>query len=217
MTRKKNAVKSERILDVAEELFARHGYDGVTMRQISTGAKVDVALANYHFGKKLDVFYAVFNRRAEHLGSTRRQVLQEQFTDGEPQRLEQVIEAFLLPLKLAQESGDPGWKNYMALLAYVMTSPVWSREMMENTFDKHVGDFIAALRQIFPTARDEDLHWCYHYVSGALALTLAQTGRIDRLSGGKCLSSDFDAAYDRMIPFMAAGFRAVCGEERTPQ
>lgn len=217
MTRKTNAVKSERILDVAEELFARHGYDGVTMRQISTGAKVDVALANYHFGKKLDVFYAVFNRRAEHLGSTRRQVLQGQFTDGEPQRLEQVIEAFLLPLKLAQESGDPGWKNYMALLAYVMTSPVWSREMMENTFDKHVGDFIAALRQIFPTARDEDLHWCYHYVSGALALTLAQTGRIDRLSGGKCLSSDFDAAYDRMIPFMAAGFRAVCGEERTPQ
>lgn len=217
MTRKTNAVKSERILDVAEELFARHGYDGVTMRQISTGAKVDVALANYHFGKKLDVFYAVFNRRAEHLGSTRRQVLQEQFTDGEPQRLEQVIEAFLLPLKLAQESGDPGWKNYMALLAYVMTSPVWSREMMENTFDKHVGDFIAALRQIFPMARDEDLHWCYHYVSGALALTLAQTGRIDRLSGGKCLSSDFDAAYDRMIPFMAAGFRAVCGEERTPQ
>ena len=89
--------------------------------------------------------------------------------------------------------------------------------MMENPFDKHVGDFIAALRQIFPTARDEDLHWCYHYVSGALALTLAQTGRIDRLSGGKCLSSDFDAAYDRMIPFMAAGFRAVCGEERTPQ
>lgn len=217
MTRKTNALKSERILDVAEELFARHGYDGVTMRQISTGAKVDVALANYHFGKKLDVFYAVFNRRAEHLGSTRRQVLQEKFTDGEPQRLEQVIEAFLLPLKLAQESGDPGWKNYMALLAYVMTSPVWSREMMENTFDKHVGDFIAALRQIFPTARDEDLHWCYHYVSGALALTLAQTGRIDRLSGGKCLSSDFDAAYDRMIPFMAAGFRAVCGEERTPQ
>ena len=217
MTRKTNAVKSERILDVAEELFARHGYDGVTMRQISTGAKVDVALANYHFGKKLDVFYAVFDRRAEHLGSTRRQVLQEQLTDGEPQRLEQVIEAFLLPLKLAQESGDPGWKNYMALLAYVMTSPVWSREMMENTFDKHVGDFIAALRQIFPTARDEDLHWCYHYVSGALALTLAQTGRIDRLSGGKCLSSDFDAAYDRMIPFMAAGFRAVCGEERTPQ
>lgn len=212
MNKKDSGLKSERILDVAEELFALHGYDGVTMRQISTGAQVDVALANYHFGKKLDLFYAVFHRRAELLGNTRREVLRNslEVASGQPQTLEQIIEAFLLPLKFAQESGDPGWKNYMALLAYVMTSPVWSKTLMKNSFDKHVSEFIEALKIIFPTAKEEDLHWCYHYVSGALALTLAQTGRIDRLSGGKCHSSDFDAAYQRMIPFMAAGFRAVC-------
>ncbi|CAA0082725.1 Uncharacterised protein [Zhongshania aliphaticivorans] len=212
MSKKDNGLKSERILDVAEELFAMHGFDGVTMRQISSGANVDVALASYHFGKKLDVFYAVFNRRAELLGNTRREVLRSslQAASGEPQTLEQIIEAFLLPLKFAQESGDPGWKNYMALLAYVMTSPVWSKTLMENNFDKHVAEFIKALKVIFPKSKEEDLHWCYHYVSGALALTLAQTGRIDRLSGGKCHSSDFETAYQRMIPFMAAGFRAVC-------
>ncbi len=214
MSKKGKGEKSERILDVAEELFARHGYDGVTMRQISTGAKVDVALANYHFGKKLDLFYAVFNRRAEQLSTTRREVLlaSQQQAEGKPQTLEQIIEAFLLPLKFAQESGDPGWKNYMALLAYVMTSPVWSKVLMKDNFDKRVGEFIEALKLAFPKAKEQDIHWCYHYVSGALALTLAQTGRIDRLSGGLCLSSDFDAAYDRMIPFVAAGFREVCGE-----
>ena len=107
MNKKGKGEKSERILDVAEELFARHGYDGVTMRQISTGAKVDVALANYHFGKKLDLFYAVFNRRAELLSTSRREVLlaSQQKAGGKPQTLEQIIEAFLLPLKLAQESG----------------------------------------------------------------------------------------------------------------
>ncbi|MBB5186079.1 AcrR family transcriptional regulator [Zhongshania antarctica] len=215
MNKKDSGLKSERILDVAEELFALHGFDGVTMRQISTGANVDVALASYHFGKKLDLFYAVFHRRAELLGNTRREVLRNslQAASGQPQTLEQIIEAFLLPLKFAQESGDPGWKNYMALLAYVMTSPVWSKTLMKDNFDKHVGEFIEALKVIFPKAREADLHWCYHYVSGALALTLAQTGRIDRLSGGKCQSSDFEAAYQRMIPFMAAGFRAVCGKE----
>ncbi len=204
--------KRERILDVAEALFARHGYDGVTMRQISTGAKVDVALANYHFGKKLDVFYAVFNRRAELLGNTRREVLRQskQESGSKPQTLEQIIEAFLLPLKFAQESGDPGWKNYMALLAYVMTSPVWNEQLMKDNFDKRVGEFIEALKLVFPKASDEDIHWCYQYVSGALALTFAQTGRIDRLSKGKCVSSDFESAYHRMIPFVAAGFRAVC-------
>jgi len=82
---------------------------------------------------------------------------------------------------------------------------------MGKVYDKRVGEFIDALKAAFPNANDEDLHWCYHYVSGALALTLAQTGRIDILSGGKCLSTDFDAAYERMIPFVAAGFTAVCG------
>jgi AcrR family transcriptional regulator len=213
-----NKEKSERILDIAEELFAQHGYDGVTMRQISTGAKVDVALANYHFGKKLDLFYAVFNRRAELLSTTRHNLLlaDQNESNGKPQTLERIIEVFLLPLKFAQETGDPGWKNYMALLAYVMTSPTWNHKLMKNNFDKRVCEFVEALKAAFPNAEDEDIHWCYHFFSGALALTLAQTGRIDRLSGGKCLSSDFDAAYNRMIPFVAAGFRAVCGNEELP-
>ena len=42
MSRKNPSPKSERILDVAEELFALHGYDGVTLRQIAKGAGVDV-------------------------------------------------------------------------------------------------------------------------------------------------------------------------------
>ena len=67
--------KRERILDVAEELFALHGYDGVTLRRIATSAKVDVALASYHFGKKLDLFKAVFERRAAYLNESRREAL----------------------------------------------------------------------------------------------------------------------------------------------
>jgi hypothetical protein len=49
-------------------------------------------------------------------------------------------------------------------------------------------------------------------VTGALLLTLARTGRIDKLSGGLCKSDDFAAVKRRMARFMAGGFRAVCGE-----
>ena len=213
MKEKAVSEKSERILDAAEELFARHGYDGVTMRQIAAKAEVDVALASYHFGKKVDLFHAVFNRRAELLSASRREVLlaSKEQSEGGTQTLEQIIEAFLLPLKIAQESRDPGWRNYLAMVAYVMASPVWNEVLMPNVYDKRVTEFIDALKAALPHAMEEDIHWCYHYMSGALALTLAQTGRIDRLSGGKCESSDFDAAYNRMIPFVAAGFRNVCG------
>ena len=204
--------KSKQILDAAEELFARHGYYGVTMRQIAQKADVDVALTSYYFGKKLDLFYAVFNRRAEILSAWRREALRKSQGDKDEQTLEQIIEAFLQPLKIAQETGDPGWRYYLALLAQVMNSAEWNEALMPTVFDKRVKEFVAALKQALPNADDDKIHWCYHYVSGALALTLAQTGRIDRLSGGLCQSSDFDAAYDNMIPFVAAGFRSVCGE-----
>jgi AcrR family transcriptional regulator len=212
MARNNNPTKREKILDVAEELFALHGYDGVTLRQIAAGAQVDVALANYHFGKKLDLFNAVFERRAAHLNQARREALQRcrAHSGRKGPGVEQIIEAFLRPLELAQETGDPGWRHYLALIAYINNSPYWGPRMMSKLFDELVQEFIDALRQALPGARDEDLYWCYNNLSGALTLTLAQTGRIDQLSGGRCLSADFQAAYDHMIPFVAAGFRKVC-------
>ncbi len=202
--------KKDRILDVAEELFALHGYDGVSIRQIASAAEVDVALANYHYGKKLELFHAVFDRRAQLLSDTRQEILQGY--QGKTLSLEQIIEAFLLPLKMAQKTGDPGWRNYLSLLAYVMTSPVWNKELLAKVFDKRVNELINGLKKTLPGASDEKIHWCYQYMSGTLALTLAQTGRIDRLSNNQCHSTDFDTAYELMVPFLAAGFREVCGK-----
>lgn len=211
MTNNNNEInKKDRILDVAEELFALHGYDGVSIRQIASAAEVDVALANYHYGKKIELFHAVFDRRAQLLSDTRREVLQSH--QGKKLSLEQIIEAFLLPLKMAQQTGDPGWRNYLALLAYVMTSPVWNKELLAKVFDQRVNEFIDGLRLALPNADDEKIHWCYQYMSGALALTLAQTGRIDRLTNNQCHSTDFDTAYELMVPFLAGGFRKVCGK-----
>lgn len=209
---KSGVSKRERILDVAEELFAEHGYDGVTLRQIAGGADVDVALASYHFGKKLDLFNAVFERRADLLNESRHEALlkvQQAAGPGGPS-VEQIIEAFLRPLELAQETGDEGWRHYLALVAYINNSPYWGKRMMSKLFDELVNEFIDALRKALPEASEADVYWCYHNLSGALTLTLADTGRIDKLSGGLCHSSDFEAAYDHMIPFMAAGFRKVC-------
>lgn len=209
----KSSSKSERILDAAEALFAIRGYDGVTMRQIASRAGVDVALANYHFGRKIDVFNAVFERRSDLLNSSRLNALREYQRDAGAAgpSVEQIIEAFLRPLKMALGAADEGWTNYLALIAYVNNSPVWGKSMMSSQFDELVSEFIAALKQALPNAREEDLYWCYQNLSGALTLTFAQTGRIDKLSNGKCRSDDLEAAYATMIPFIAAGFTRVCG------
>src|SRR3982751_3235517 len=42
----------ERILGAAETLFARHGFAGASLRQVTAAANVNLAAVNYHFGSK---------------------------------------------------------------------------------------------------------------------------------------------------------------------
>ena len=48
----------EEILEAARARFARHGYDGTTMRGVAADAEVDAALVHYFFGTKSSLFGA---------------------------------------------------------------------------------------------------------------------------------------------------------------
>lgn len=49
----------EKILHIAHELFSKEGFHGVSVRDISKKAKVNVASISYHFGGKDDLIKAV--------------------------------------------------------------------------------------------------------------------------------------------------------------
>ena len=44
--------KQIHILQVAETLFAEHGFDGTSIRTISKEAKINIAMVSYYFGSK---------------------------------------------------------------------------------------------------------------------------------------------------------------------
>lgn len=48
-----------RLLEAALKLFAAHGFDGVTTRQLATEAGANVAAVNYHFGGKRELYHAL--------------------------------------------------------------------------------------------------------------------------------------------------------------
>ena len=202
----------ERILDAAENLFARHGFYGVSVRDITEAAKVDVALVSYHFGGKRELFTAVFQRRAEMLNVERLAWLEKVVRGARPgtPSLEAIVDAFTHPMLERSARGGEGWKSYFALVAQVNNSPEWGPVLMTQHFDPLVEKFIEALREALPECPAREIYWGYQFLTGALTLTFAETGRIDKLSGGLCRSKDLDSVHQRLVPFVAAGYRALC-------
>lgn len=93
-TSRANATK-ERILDVAERLFAEQGVFAVSNRQISEAAgQGNNAAVGYHFGTKADLLRAIVRRHAEPVEANRARLLGER---GESREVRDWVACLVLP------------------------------------------------------------------------------------------------------------------------
>lgn len=202
----------EQILDAAEYLFSRHGLHGVTLRDVAHRVGVHTTLLHYYFDDKRSLFEAAFARRADVTSGRRMEALEQYEREaGDHPTVEGALHAFLdTDFDLYLQGGEP-WMNYAAFCARVSNSPEGAA-LLDLHFDPVVLRLISILKKALPHMPEEDIFWGYHFVTGALMNTLARTGRIDRLSGGRCRSDDFGAVKARMAKFMAAGFHALSAQ-----
>lgn len=59
----KDNTTRDRLLKVAEKLFAEKGYDAVSVREITKTAHCNLAAVNYHFGTKQSLYLQMFRER----------------------------------------------------------------------------------------------------------------------------------------------------------
>ncbi len=212
MPRPKRTTK-EKIMDAAEKLFAQKGFHGASLRDITSDAGVDLALVNYHFGSKKLLLGAVLDRRGQVLNEERRRRLAALRLSAAPAApsTEAILDAFFDPILERLAHAGRGWHHYFSLLAYVNNSPEWGRKLMGKTFDATVREFIQAVMDSLPGAAPEDVFWGYNFMTGALTLSLAETGRLDALSDGRCRSDDVAALKARLGRYATAGMRGLAG------
>lgn len=203
----------ERLLDAAEEAFAKRGFYGVTLREVATLARADTALLHYYFGGKSGLFEGVIARRAQAVNDRRLASLQAyERKAGAQLTAEGVVGAYLRPTFGYIMSGDPGARNYGAVIAKANASSSSDDVNFAVTpFDPVVHKLVELLRRVRPDCADTDIYWFYHMLSGAITLSLAETGRIDHLSNGRCQSGDFATILARMIEIFGAGFNGLPG------
>ena len=194
------------ILVAAEELFSRHGFDGVTLKDVAEDVGVNSSLLNYYFKDKQALFDAVGSRQTPDTSKRRLEALASYEREAAGKlTVEGILQAYLSTG--SDLSGS--WRHFGALGAQMADTDGSGTAMMNAYFDPVVLRLVEMLKKALPGCSDEDIFWGYHFVAGALMLTLARTGGIDRLSGGLCNSDSVSAIKDRMAGFMAGGFHAV--------
>lgn len=200
------------ILDAAEKLFSQAGFHGVSMRSIAVEAGVPQGLLHYHFVNKEGLFEAVFARRVVPLVEQRLALLRRCLSEasGAQPRLEEILEAFFRPLlDLGHEEAGVHYSRLIALV--VNATDPRSRALTRRYFDGMAREYVAALRQAVPGLAADDAFWGYFFIMGAGIVSIARSGRIEDLSGRLCRSDDPDAVLARVVPYCAAGLRALAG------
>ncbi len=209
--KKAQAETQERVLEVAERLFAERGFDAVSIRDIIAAAGANLGAINYHFGTKDRLIEAVFERRLVPSIQERLRALEavEAAAGDRPPRLEAVLEAIFRPV--VQEAMDPrrGGATFGKLMARSLVDP---HPVMERVMHRHfaavVKRFDSTLLRAMPSLTPEDVFWRMHLLMGGLHQSLLLLGRKPP-PGAPALHLDAETYIRRFVVFAAAAFRAT--------
>ncbi|MEO6967528.1 MAG: TetR/AcrR family transcriptional regulator [Rhodanobacteraceae bacterium] len=195
----------QRILGAAEDLFARHGFTGASLRQVTAAARVNLAAVNYHFGSKDKLIEEVFRRRLDELNARRLAAL-ARVTAKSMVSLEDVLDAFITPaLELSLDrSGGSAFVRVLAR-AYAEHNE-HLRKFLSDNYGHVLHEFAAVFAGLLPHLAKEELYWRLDIVAGALTYAMADFGVIKRRDGQS--ERDFrERAALHLIRFAAAGLR----------
>ena len=193
----------------AERLFALHGFQNVSVRDITADAGVNLASVNYHFGSKDALLFEIFRRRTAELNRERARMLHEANDrhHGAPP-VRDILEAlFAPPLRWGSPENDR-----RISIQFIIRSRSEGTEEMREALAKdvsHLARFADALIKARPDLPPETVYWRLHFCLGMVHNNrFAEFDRLHVLSDGATREGDTAALLTRMLDFAEAGFKA---------
>jgi AcrR family transcriptional regulator len=209
-TTKDEAGTRERVLDVAEMLFAERGLNAVSIRDITREAEANLGAINYHFGTKEGLIAAVLERRMAPLEAQRLKALdavEAAAKSGQP-KLEAVLEAIFRPAVEQAMDSQRGGATFSKILARLLLEPNPAADkVIRSQFEPMIRRFDAALMRAMPKLTPQDVFWRMHLLIGALHHSLLLLDR-EPPPGVPKLRTDTETYVKRFVAFAVATFRA---------
>ena len=199
----------DRILAAAEELFARTGVARTSLRAITALARVNLAAVNYHFGSKEGLVEEVYRRRLEPLNRARLANLEQLERRRRKPTLEEILEAFMSPVASLARDPAQGGPTVMRLLGQTHAeAEAPYKSYFAGEYKRVLDRYHAALCRVLPEIPAEDVRWRLQFLVGALTYPVAERQLVELVSGESMSPDNVSQVVHRLLPFVAAGFRA---------
>lgn len=196
----------QRLLDVAETLFAEFGFAATSVRDITSSAACNLAAVNYHFRGKRNLYLEVFRRRLTELRDRRIASISE--ARSGVGSLEAVLGAFagafLEPLV------DRGrGRLLMALLTREMLDPQLPPELFKSEFIEPVHQvLVETLMATTPGLTPRSARACALEIVGQLLQVAQREGRARLDPAWEAGLPPLPEMVAHIVRFSAAGVRA---------
>jgi AcrR family transcriptional regulator len=124
-----------KLLDAAGQVFAESGFQAATVREICARAGVNIALVNYHFGDKLELYTEVLRHS---VGAAGNGIINQAMASTAPPKeaFRELIHAMLLRVC----RGDrPGWHFQLMMHEFAQPTPAMASvvdETMRPVYDR---------------------------------------------------------------------------------
>ncbi len=122
------------IIEAAESLFAEHGIEGVSLRQIGAAiGSANTSVVAYHFGSKEALVEAIFHFRLPAIDARRGELLEEVSQAGRDREAGALLRALWLPLY--EQVNRQGRHSYAGFMSALIRSD-WgeSRTAVNNSY-----------------------------------------------------------------------------------
>ncbi|HBK7542022.1 TPA: TetR family transcriptional regulator [Vibrio cholerae] len=198
----------EKILDVAEGLFAEYGFNDTSLRTITSKAGVNLASVNYHFGDKKTLVRAVLNRYLEAFMPEMKQSL-ERLNERDDYDMAEVFEALRAPLRSLSELRPNGTSRFMLLIGRGYTDVQGHLRWFITNRYNDVLTFTDSVLKANPNLTRETLFWRLHFTLGTCVFTMASSQALAEIAENDFGSKvDPKSVVDQLIPYLAAGVAA---------
>ncbi|MGO1070962.1 TetR/AcrR family transcriptional regulator [Lysobacter sp. CA199] len=195
-----------RLLEAAELLFIKHGYEGMSLRQITSHAKVNLAAVNYHFGSKEALVQELLSARFDRLNQERLELLsvcEQRYGETAMDACAVFGVLFVPAVRLSRDSA--GGVGFMRLLGRVYSDPSqFIRDYLHEHYQPIYARFFEAFARALPHLSRNELGMRLHFALKALAGVLASED-MDELISAMCMGEPVSDSLmlARLIAFVS--------------